>query len=372
MNKAKDFVSGVLAEIDVRVGGDRPWDLLVHNDEFYGRVMAEAALGLGESYMDEWWDCEQLDELLFRVIRADLKQHVRLNWTMIWLLLGEKLLNRQRKGRRAEEVGRKHYDTGNDLFRVMLDDRMTYSCGYWEGADNLDQAQENKLDLVCRKIGLEQGMRVLDIGCGWGSFAKFAAERYGANVVGINNSKEQLALGRELCQGLPVELRFQDYRDVEGTFDRVVSIGMFEHVGPTNHRAFMKVVHHGLVDDGLCLLHTIGAKLPNKKPDAWSDKYIFPGGVLPTISQISASMEGLLMVEDWHNMAINYEKTLLAWYANFNEGWPSLRDEYGDRFYRMWRYYLLSTAGSFRARSNQVWQIVMAKEGILGGYKAIR
>ncbi len=372
MSNSKDLASGILAEIDVRVGGTRPWDLHVHNDAFYGRVIAEGALGLGESYMDRWWDCEQIDELLFRLIRNDLKQHVKVGWSMIALLLRDKLMNRQAKGHRAEEVGRRHYDIGNDLFQAMLDKRMTYSCAYWEGADNLDQAQENKLDLVCRKLGLEPGMRVLEIGCGWGSFAKFAAEKYGVNVLAINNSKEQVALGKKMCAGLSVEIRFQDYREVEGTFDRIVSIAMFENVGPRNYRTFMQVVNDRMIDDGLCLLHTIGAKKPNKKPDAWSDKYIFPRGMLPTIAQMGKAMEGLLMVEDWHNMAINYEKTLLVWHENFEAAWPALEAKYGDRFYRMWRYYLLSMAGAFRARSNQVWQIVMAKEGILGGYKSVR
>jgi cyclopropane-fatty-acyl-phospholipid synthase len=372
MSKSKDFTSGILAEIDVRVGGTRPWDLQVHNDAFYGRILAEGALGLGESYMDRWWDCEQLDEFIFRLVRNDLKQHVKMSWSMISLLLGEKILNRQAKGHRAEEVGRKHYDTGNDLFQVMLDKRMAYSCGYWKGAKNLDQAQENKLDLICRKLNLEPGMRVLDIGCGWGSFAKFAAEKYGVNVVGINNSKEQAALGQEMCEGLSVEIRFQDYREVQGTFDRVVSIGMFEHVGPRNYRTFMQVVHDRMIDDGLCLLHTIGAPRPNKKPDAWSDKYIFPGGILPTIPQMAKAMEGLLIVEDWHNFGIDYTKTLLAWHEKFEAAWPTLEAEYGDRFYRMWRYYLLSMAGSFRARSNHLWQVVMVKQGVLGGYKSIR
>lgn len=372
MSSSKDFVSEVLAEIDIRVGGTRPWDPQVHNDDLYGRVIAEGSLGLGESYMDRWWDCEQLDELFYRLIRNDLKQHVKVGWSMIALLLGEKLSNRQAKGRRAEEVGRRHYNIGNEFFKAMLDKRMTYSCGYWESADNLDQAQENKLDLVCRKLALEPGMRVLDIGCGWGSFAKFAAEEYGANVLGINNSKEQVALGKKICDGLPVEVRFQDYREVEGTFDRIVSIGMFEHVGPRNYRTFMQVVYDRMTDDGLCLLHTIGAKHPNKKPDTWLDKYIFPGAIIPRISQIGVAMEGILMVEDWHNIAINYEKTLLAWHANFEAAWPNFEAENGDRFYRMWRYYLLSNAGAFRARSPQVWQVVMAKEGILGGYKSVR
>ncbi|MFV1981500.1 MAG: cyclopropane fatty acyl phospholipid synthase [Rhodothermia bacterium] len=370
--KAKDFVADILAQIDIRIGGDRPWDIQVHNDELYSRVLAEGSLGLGESYMERWWDCERLDEFFFRVIRNDLKQHIKMGWSTIILMLLEKLTNRQAKGRRAEEVGRKHYDTGNDLFEAMLDKRMVYSCGYWEGADNLDDAQENKLDLVCRKLNLEPGMRVLDIGCGWGSFAGFAAEKYGVNVVGINNSKEQVALASKRYEGLPVEIRFQDYRDVKGTFERIVSIGMFEHVGPHNYRTFMQVVDNLMIDDGLCLLHTIGTKMPNNKPDAWSDKYIFPGGILPTVSQMSSAMEGLLMVEDWHNFGNDYVTTLLAWHKNFEDAWPALEEKYGDRLYRMWRYYLLSMAGAFRSRSNQLWQVVMAKDGLLGGYKSVR
>jgi len=371
-SKTVTFCQEILSQAGITVGGSAPGDILVHNDEFYGRVLAEGALGLGESYMDRWWDCEHLDEFIFRVVRNDLKKNVKLNWSMFSLLVREKLLNRQREKGPVKLVGSRHYETGNDLFQVMLDKRMTYTCGYWEGTDDLGQAQENKLDLVCRKIGLEPGMKVLDLGCGWGSFAKFAAEKYHVSVLGVSLAREQVALGQKMCEGLPVEIRFQDYRDVEGTFDRIVSIGMLEEVGPSNYRTLMQLIHDRMVDDGLCLLHTIGANLPNKKPDAWTDKYIFPGGVLPTISLLSASMEGLLMVEDWHNIGINYEKTLLAWHANFEAGWTKLEAKYGDRFYRMWRYYLLSMAGAFRARSNQLWQIVMSKKGVLGGYRAIR
>jgi cyclopropane-fatty-acyl-phospholipid synthase len=370
-SKAEHFVRDVLAKTDIRVGGDRSRDIQVHNPEFYGRILRDGNLGLGESYMDGWWDVERIDDLIYWIIAKDLRQHVPRSMKSVVLLLAERFLNRQSQGR-AVEVSDTHYNRGNDLFRAMLDERMVYTCAYWKDATTLAEAQEAKLDLTCRKLGLEPGMRVLDIGCGWGSFAKFAAERYGVSVVGIGNAKEQIELGTEMCKGLPVEIRFEDYRDTKGTYDRVASIGMFEAVGPKNFRKYMEVVDRCLTDDGLFLLHTIGANKPNKRPDAWTDKYIFPNGYLPTIAQIAGSIEGLFVMEDWHNFSAYYEKTLLAWFSNFDRNWPSLQEAYGDRFYRMWKYYLLSFAGSFRARSNQLWQIVMSKHGVPGGYEPIR
>ena len=357
--------------MDIRIDGDRPWDIQVHNEEFYARALNQGTLGLGESYVDGWWDAEELDGFFFKLIRNDPGESIRKNWRTQATLVSQFVLNRQRWSKRYE-VGEKHYDTGNDLFQIMLDKRMAYSCAYWKGAETLDEAQEAKLDLVCRKLQLEPGMKVLDIGCGWGSFSKFAAEKYGVSVVGINNSKEQAALGRELSQGLPVEIRLQDYREVTGTYDRVVSIGMFEHVGPKNYRTYMEVVDRCMADDGIFLLHTLGSNKFLRTPDLFTEKYIFPGGVLPTIRQISGSIEGLFTMEDWHNIGSHYDRTLLSWYENFNAGWEQLRPKYGDRFYRMWKYFLHTFAGASRARSNQVWQIAMMKKGMLGGYESVR
>jgi len=234
------------------------------------------------------------------------------------------------------------------------------------------KAQEAKLDLVCRKIGLEEGQRVLDIGCGWGSFAKFAAEKYGAQVVGITVSKEQVALGKELCKGLPVELRLQDYREVDETFDHIVSLGMFEHVGCKNYREYFKVAQRCLKEGGLFLLHTIGSNVSARSGEPWLTKYIFPGGMLPSMAQVARAAEGLFVIEEAHNFGADYDKTLMAWFANFDAAWLSLRARYDDRFYRMWKYYLLMCAGTFRARSNQLWQIILSPHGVAGGYRAIR
>lgn len=372
MKRSEATIRGLLELAGVEANGSRPWDLKVHDARFYRRILAEGgALGLGESYMDGWWDADELDTLIHRVLRAGLEHRVQ-PLKLIIPVIRAKLLNLQNR-RRAWNIGTHHYDIGNDLYRYMLDRRMTYTCGYWKEATDLDTAQEAKLDLVCRKIGLTSGMRVLDIGCGWGSFARFAAERYGVRVVGITVSHEQIKLGQQLCKGLDVELRFQDYRDIDESFDRVVSLGMFEHVGPKNYRTYMQVVKRCLDRNGLFLLHTIGTSTNATAVDPWTDRYIFPGGVLPTPVQIMRAAQDCFILEDWHNFSVYYDNTLMAWMANID----AHRDEleklgYNERFYRMWKFFLLSSAGSFRARRNQLWQLVFSHEGLEGGYESVR
>lgn len=363
-------VSELLAEADVIIDGDRPWDIRVHDDRLYTRALAEGSLGVGEAYMDGWWDCERVDEFLTHVLGADLDRKI-IPWTDAFRVLRAKLVNLQRPSR-AFEIGRRHYDIGNDLFCRMLDRRMIYSCGYWPDAVTLDEAQEAKLDLVCRKLGLAPGMRVLDIGCGWGGTAQFAAERYGVSVIGITVSEEQAEYGRRLCAGLDVEIRLQDYRDVDATFDRILSIGMFEHVGYKNYGTFMEVVRHLLSDDGLILLHTIGSTRSLKKNDPWTERYIFPNSMLPSIAQIGAAIEDRFVMEDWHGFGADYDTTLMHWYRNFETAWPELQNAYDERFHRMWRYFLLSSAAGFRARKNQLWQVVLSPRGVEGGYRAPR
>lgn len=363
------LMADLLQRADVRVNGDRPWDIQLHNSNVPERAFAYGNLGLGEAYMDGDWDVQQLDEFFFRVLRARIQDQVQ-PLRLIFHSLRARLLNLQSL-RRARQVGETHYDLGNDFYEAMLDRRMTYTCGYWKDADDLDQAQEAKLDLICRKLELEPGMRVLDIGCGWGSFMQYAAEHYGVECVGLTISEEQVRLGRERCQGLPVEFRLQDYREINETFDRVVSVGMFEHVGRKNHRTFMETVNRCLHDEGLCLLHTIGKNRRHAVPDPWIDKYIFPNGDLPSLGQIADAAEDLAIVEDLHNFGADYDHTLMAWHRNFEAAWPHFRDRYGERFYRMWRYYLLSCAALFRAREAQLWQFVLSPRGRLGGHRRV-
>ncbi len=370
-NSDETTIRRLLELAAVEINGTQPWDIQVNQPSFFPRVMGGGALAFGETYMDGLWDCEALDALIYRLLRADLEKRIS-PLKLLWPALGAKLVNLQSRGR-AFRIGERHYDLGNELYRHMLDRRMTYTCGYWAQADNLEDAQEAKLDLVCRKIGLRPGMRVLDIGCGWGSFAGFAAERYGVEVVGVTVSREQIAFGQERYRNLDVDLRFQDYREVTETFDRIVSLGMFEHVGPRNYRTYMQVVNNCLQDDGLFLLHTIGTNTRKTSVDPWTDKYIFPGGVLPVSEQIAGAASGFFVMEDWHNFGVHYDPTLMAWMANVDTHREALNAlGYDERFYRMWRYFLLSSAGSARARRNQLWQIVYGKRGLDGGYDSIR
>ncbi|WP_290663523.1 cyclopropane fatty acyl phospholipid synthase [Ignavibacterium sp.] len=370
--KYKSVVQELLSLAGIEINGRNPWDIQVNDERFYKRAVTEAELGLGESYMDGWWDVEKLDEMIFRIVRADLQNKVRRNLKIALQLAGFYLINMQAR-HRAFIIGERHYDLGNDLFQNMLDKRMNYSCAYWKNAANIDEAQENKLELICKKLYLKSGMRVLDIGCGWGAFGKYAAEKYGVEVVGITVSKEQVSLGKELCKGFPVEIRLMDYRDLNEKFDRIVSVGMIEHVGYKNYRTYFEIANKCLNEDGLFLLHTIGEVRSVKNTDAWTHKYIFPNGMLPSIAQLSKAAEGLFVIEDLHNFGADYDKTLLAWYDNFNTNWYKIKEKYGERFYRMWKYFLLSSAGAFRARNkNQLWQIVLSKNGVPGGYISVR
>ncbi|WP_106479090.1 cyclopropane fatty acyl phospholipid synthase [Phytohalomonas tamaricis] len=360
----------LLAKADIQLDGSRPWDMRIKSTEVLDRALSEGNLGLGEAYMDGLWEADQLDEFFFRLLRANLYEQVKPS-KLVLHALRAKLTNLQ-SIKRAWQVGEAHYDLGNDFYAAMLDKRMTYTCGYWKNATTLDEAQEAKLDLICRKLDLKPGMKVLDIGCGWGSFMAYAAEHYGVECVGVTISREQAEYGKSLMKrGLPVEFRLQDYRELNETFDAIVSIGMFEHVGHKNHRAYMEVAHRCLRDDGLFLLHTIGKKVRESTPDPWIDRYIFPNGDLPSIGQIGDAAGELFITEDLHNFGADYDKTLMAWHANFERSWPQFKERFGERFYRMWRYYLLSCAASFRARDIQLWQWVLSKQGVLGGYQRV-
>jgi len=367
MKPFKQQVTELLDSVDVQLNGSRPWDINVHNEELYQRVFSKGSLALGETYMDEWWDCEKLDEFFHKILSGELDEKVR-NWKTLVQYLKASILNLQRRSM-AFHIGEHHYDMGNALYKAMLDKRMTYTCAYWKNATTLDEAQEAKLDLVAGKLDLKPGAKILDIGCGWGSFAKFAAEKYGAEVVGITVSKEQVTLARELCQGLPVEIRLQDYRDIDEEFDHIVSLGMIEHVGKKNYQTFMNIVHRCLKDNGLFLLHTIGGNKSVNSTEPWIHKYIFPNGMLPSIKQLAKSFEGLFVVENWQNYGTNYDKTLMAWFENFDRNWDTIKHIYDKHFYRMWKYYLLSCAGAFRARKNQLWQIVLSKKGLKNGWE---
>jgi len=370
-NKDKELVQQLLDHAGVRINGERPFDIQIHNPDFYAKVIAGGSLALGESYMDSWWDCESLDRFFERIMSARLDEKVSSSKAILWSILKSRLTNSQGRAN-AFKIGERHYDIGNDLFEIMLDKRMNYSCAYWNKAETLDSAQEAKLELTCRKLMLAPGMKVLDIGCGWGAFVFFAAQRYGVEVTGITVSREQVELAQKRCGGLPARIELKDYRDVQEAFDRIVSIGMFEHVGYSKYRTYMQAVHRCLKSGGIFLLHTIGSDTSVHTVDPWIEKYIFPNSMLPSARQITEAAEGLFHLEDWHSFGQNYDRTLMAWYRNFTENFNRIQERYDQRFFRMWTYYLLSCAGSFRARRNQLWQIVFSKNGFPGGYSSFR
>ncbi len=367
---SKRVVEKILSQAGIEINGKHPWDIQVHNEKLYSSVLSRGSLGLGESYMDGWWDVEQLDEFFNKVLRSRLEKKIRINPVMLWNYMRARTMNMPKL--QKFRIGEDHYDIGNDLYEAMLDKRLTYTCGYWKDAKTLDEAQEAKLDLTCRKIGLKKGNRVLDIGSGWGSFINFAAEKYGAKCTGLTVSKEQTNYANTHRGDLKVETRLQDYRDINEQFDHVVSLGMFEHVGYKNYRAYMEKVHSMLRDDGLFLLHTIAGNKSVAVTEPWISKYIFPNSMLPSANQITKAAEELFVMEDWHSFGQYYDTTLMHWFKNFDSNWKELKPTYGDHFYRMWKYYLLSAAGSFRSRKNQLWQIVFSKKGVVGGYTSIR
>ena len=364
------IVSELLSRAGITINGSSPSDPQIKHPDFFKRVLQEGSLGLGESYMDGWWDCERLDIFFSSVLRAGLESQLPRNVKDTLRVASARLFNLQSK-KRAWIVGKEHYDLGNDLFSRMLDPYMQYSCAYWKEATTLEDAQQAKLRLICEKLQLQPGMRVLDIGCGWGGLAYYMAKNYGVSVVGVTISAEQQKMAQERCHDLDVNILLQDYRELNDQFDRIVSVGMFEHVGPKNYNTYFSVADRNLKPDGIFLLHTIGSKKTDHSVDPWINKYIFPNGCLPSVRQIANASEPHFIVEVWHNFGADYDTTLMAWQSRFLSAWPEIADNYSERFKRMFTYYLNACAGAFRARDIQLWQVVFSR-GVEHGLRVAR
>ena len=362
MQANREMIEQLLSETGVRVNGPDPWDIQVRDERFYTRLLKEGSLGLGEAYMEGWWDCLRIDEFICRLLKGNLGEKIKGNLRSRFFYLSARIFNLQSPSR-AGIIARKHYDLGNDLFFSFLDPDNQYSCAYFQGTDDLAEAQQKKLDLICRKIDLQRQDHLLDIGCGWGGLARYAADHYGCSVTAVNISEEQIRYARELCKNLPVKILREDYRQIQGSFDKIVSVGMFEHVGKKNYGTFMRVARRCLKEGGIFLLHTIGGNASRVNCDPWINRYIFPNGMLPSIAQIGRAAERLFVIEDIHNLGPHYEKTLMSWNDRFQKAWTRLAGRYDKIFKRMWEYYLLAYAGAFRARHIQAWQIVMTKPG---------
>ena len=365
------MVQELLRRADIEINGSRPFDIQINNPDFFKRILQAGSLALGESYMDGWWECERLDIFFHRVIRAGLEHQLPHHLKDTLRIAAARIINLQSK-KRSWIVGKEHYDLGNDLFTQILDPNMQYSCAYWKEATTLEQAQENKLRMICEKLQLAPGMKLLDIGCGWGGLAAFAARHYGVSVSGVTISAEQQKLAQRRGEGLDVTISLQDYRELNEQFDRIVSVGMFEHVGPKNYHTYFNRVNRNLKPDGLFLLHTIGANRTDFSIEPWINKYIFPNGCLPSLKHIAQASEPYFIMEDWHNFGADYDRTLMAWYERFQAAWPSLAEHYSLRFQRMFSYYLNACAGAFRARDIQLWQVLFSPNGVDGGIRVSR
>lgn len=370
-NSPKEIAKKLLKYADVKINGSRPWDIQVHNEDIYKRVLTDGTLGLGEAYMEGWWDCKSLDTLFTKFLKADLDKKRILTFKEKIGILKNIIFNQQTK-RKSLKVAHEHYDLSPDLYMSFLDPYNQYTCGYFKNTKDLNKAQEYKLDLICKKLKLNSKDKVLDIGCGWGGFAKYASSKYGCEVTGITISESQAKYAREFTKGLPVKIIVQDYREIKGEFDKVLICGMIEHVGLKNYGTIMKIVNNVLKDSGLFLLHTIGTKQAKATPEPWINKYIFPNSIIPTMESITKAAADLFVMEDWHNFSAYYDQTLMAWFKNFNKNWPKLKKQYDEKFYRMFKYYLLICAGTFRSRNNQLWQIVFSKKGVPGVYQTVR
>jgi cyclopropane-fatty-acyl-phospholipid synthase len=371
-NGAERAAIALFAEAGIRINGNDPWDPKVHNATFFSRLIGQGSLGLGESYMDGDWSCASLDQFFDRVISAQLSQKVRFTPSRALLFLQARIRNLQTV-KRSVQAADTHYDLPIDIFEATFDSRLTGSCAYWKDALTLEEAQTAKLDLVCRKIRLEPGNSVLDVGCGWGAFMGFAAEHYGATCHGVTISPVQAEYARKRYAGLSVHPRLEDYRFYTGpTVDHAVSMGMFEHVGSKNYRTYFQSVRRQMREDGIFLLHTIweNERYPTIEP--WQNKYIFPNGDLPSVGEITTAVEGLFVVEDLHNFGPYYDKTLMAWNDKFQSNRASMASRHGERFCRMWEYYLLQSAGAFRSRHISVGQFVLSPNGVRDGYETVR
>ncbi|WP_052117524.1 cyclopropane fatty acyl phospholipid synthase [Legionella norrlandica] len=367
----------ILDEIGVTINGNKPYDIKIHDKRFYLEVLKKKSIGAGESYMKGWWDCDQLDELFYRICRHKLYDKLSSTLSNLFLNLKYSLFNQQSRSK-SETVANVHYNLGNRLYECMLGKSMAYTCGYWKEARNLDEAEFAKYELVCKKMYLNPGEKVLELGCGWGGLAKYIAEKYGCEVVACDIGREPAAYAKNLCRDLPVKIYQCDYRDIEvynlnaEKFDKVVSVGVLEHVGYKNYGTFLDIARRFIKDDGLFLLHSIGGNVTKIYCDPWINKYIFPNGHLPSLKQLGKAFEGRFIVEDLQNFGAFYDKTLLGWYQNLNAHWHELKSSYDENFHRMMNYYLLTCAGGFRARDMELWQFALTPKGMLHGYTSFR
>ncbi len=339
--------------------------------KLYRTLVFNAELAAGEAYMDGTMRFEEGSTLrdfltLFSVNRLSLGSYPIQKVLRAIKMRFRKRQQSNRKGQAQQNVAH-HYDLGNDFYRLFLDENMLYSCAYFrEPGETLEQAQRNKLRLLASKLGLKPGMKVLDIGCGWGDLALYLAALEDVGVLGVTLSREQQALASQRAEnaGLATRVSFElkDYRDVEGPFDRIVSVGMFEHVGVHHYDEFFKKLNALMPDDGLTVLHSIGHMSPPGMASPWLRKYIFPGAYSPALSEVFEVVErNSLWVTDLEFLRVHYATTLAHWTDRFEANRDKVIALYDERFARMWEFYLISAEMMFRTGSQLVFHMQLSR-----------
>lgn len=374
----RHIVTDLFARAGVQLDGSRPWDIQVRNPRFYRRAL-RGSLGLGDSYMDGDWDVRELDALFVRLIRANLASSLLARAGRAWLGIRARLGNLQTRVR-SLDVARSHYNLDHRLYELFLGPWNQYTCCFFDRTRELEQAEVRKLEMICSKLELTRGDRVLDIGCGWGGFARYASSTRGCHVTGISLSREQVDYARRFTAGLPVDIVEADYRDLPalrpaGSFDKILVCGMIEHVGYRNYRGLMEIVHGLLTRSGLFLLHTIGNGINTRIADPWIVKHIFRNSMLPSMEQLAGALRGLFTVQDWENYGRYYVDTLAAWQRRFEENWERIAlidttPRFDERFRRMFNYYFLSCKAAFDVESIFLWHLVMSRRGERAGVYA--
>ncbi len=367
------WVRSRLEPAGIRFNESGELNIQVNNAQFYRRAALLGSLGFGESYADGQWECDHLDKVIARILLYSVN---RSGLAHIGIQLRSMLFNRQ-SVLRSKRVARQHYDVDTTIFELMLDPYLQYTCGYFANTDNLDQAQIDKMAMIIQKLCLKPGDSLLDIGCGWGGFARFAAENFGIKVSGLSISQSQLAYARTLCKGFDCEFKYGDYRHLHEIypqkFNAISIIGVTEHIGYKNFKNLYKVMRSRLQEGGLALQHSITRMKSTVHVEPFIDRYIFPGGMVPSVEQLAHSMAGEFVLEDVHNFGADYDQTLMAWDQNMKLAQAKIEamPGFGQRFYRIWSYYLQSCAALFRVRQAQVMQYVLSPQGVPGGYRRI-
>jgi cyclopropane-fatty-acyl-phospholipid synthase len=364
----ESLVDSRLNKAGIKINGPNPWDPEVdadHLSSFNRQVVWQGMLGLGNSFLDGEWKCADLSTFFFKAIQAGLLQDSKMSLPYLWKWIRDTFTNPQNRPHAAKNIAEHYSDADKEgLVLGMTDPKWNqYTCGFYADPTNpvegLQAAQDRKLRVIFDKLRLEAGDTLLDVGMGWGGLLACAQQERCCRGMGVTLARNQLEYAEQHhgVQGLCT-----DYRSVNWPANRITAVGILEHIGPKNHRAFMEAIYRNLTADGIHLLHFFGRPAHNVGLlDPWTDQYIFPGLTCPTLVEVLRAADGLLELQHQEQFGFHYDPTLMAWYENFVAFAKTIGLDPDDRLYRMWKYYLLSCAGAFRAGEVKLYQLVFTK-----------